>query len=102
MVSKRAVILGYDAVSSLGTDLEGQWQKAVQGESGIGYLTRFPLTDDFPVRIAGQVADVDIRPYPFLQPREMAHWTSPIFKYALGGYYDKKRHCIKNCRRDRA
>jgi len=27
--------------------------------------------------------DIDSRPYPFLQPREMAHWTSPIFKYAL-------------------
>jgi 3-oxoacyl-[acyl-carrier-protein] synthase II len=83
MVSKKAVVLGYDAVSSLGTDLDDQWQKAARGESGIGYLTRFPLTADFPVRIAGQVADVDIRPYPFLQPREMAHWTSPIFKYAL-------------------
>ena len=83
MVSKKAVVIGYDAVSSLGTDLESQWQKAVLGESGIGYLTRFPLTADFPVRVAGQVADLDIRPYPFLQPREMAHWTSPIFKYAL-------------------
>ena len=83
MVSKKAVVIGYDAVSSLGTDLESQWQKAVLGESGIGNLTRFPLTADFPVRVAGQVAPVDIRPYPFLQPREMAHWTSPIFKYAL-------------------
>jgi len=35
------------------------------------------------VRVAGEVAEVDLRPYPFLQPREMAHWTSPIFKYAL-------------------
>jgi 3-oxoacyl-[acyl-carrier-protein] synthase II len=83
MVSNKTVILGYDAVSSLGTDLESQWQKAVRGESGIGYLSRFPLAADFPVRVAGQVADVDTRPYPFLQPREMAHWTSPIFKYAL-------------------
>src|SRR5664280_1293215 len=83
MGSKKAVILGYDAVSSLGTDLDDQWQKAARGESGIGYLTRFPLTADFPVRVAGQVGEVDVRPYPFLQPREMAHWTSPIFKYAL-------------------
>lgn len=83
MVSGKTVILGYDAVSSLGTDLQSQWQRAVQGESGIGDLTRFPLTDDFPVRVAGQVPDVDVGPYPFLQPRELAHWTSPIFKYAL-------------------
>jgi len=83
MSSKKAVILGYDAVSPLGTDLDNQWQRAVAGDSGIGKLTRFPLTADFPVRVAGQVADIDSRHYPFLQPREMAHWTSPIFKYAL-------------------
>jgi 3-oxoacyl-[acyl-carrier-protein] synthase II len=82
-LSKKTVILGYDAVSSLGTDLETQWQRAVAGDSGIGELTRFPLSADFPVRVAGQVDDVDVKPYPFLQPREMAHWTSPIFKYAL-------------------
>ena len=75
--------MGYDAVSSLGTDLDMQWQRASRGESGIGPLTRFPLTNDFPVRVAGEVDDIDVKPYPFLQPREMAHWTSPIFKYAL-------------------
>ena len=80
---KKTLILGYDAVSSLGTDLDAQWQKAVAGDCGIGRLTRFPLSDNFPVRVAGEVAEIDARPYPFLQPREMAHWTSPIFKYAL-------------------
>ncbi|MEW6332847.1 MAG: beta-ketoacyl-[acyl-carrier-protein] synthase family protein [Thermodesulfobacteriota bacterium] len=83
MDETRPVILGYDAVSPLGTDLEAQWRRAAAGESGVGELTRFRLRDGFPVRIAGQVAEIDIAPYPFLRPREMAHWTSPIFKYAL-------------------
>ena len=83
MDSKRPVILGYDAVSPLGTDMERQWQRAVQGESGIGELTRFPLREGFPVRIAGQVDEIDCRPYPFLSARALAQWTSPIFKYAL-------------------
>ena len=83
MSVKKTLILGYDAVSSLGTDLENQWQRAVAGECGIGNLTRFPIGENFPVRVAGEVAEIDSRPYPFLQPREMAHWTSPIFKYAL-------------------
>ena len=83
MVSGKTLILGYDAVSSLGTNLETQWQRAVRGESGIGPLTRFDLAKDFPVRVAGQVDEVDVKPYPFLYPRELAHWTSPIFKYAL-------------------
>jgi len=83
MGSKKTLILGYDAVSSLGTDLDNQWQRALAGDCGIGALTRFPLSENFPVRVAGEVAEIDSRPYPFLQPREMAHWTSPIFKYAL-------------------
>ena len=55
--SKNAVILGYDAVSPLGTDLKDQWNRAAKGESGIGDLTRFPLKKNFPVRIAGQVEE---------------------------------------------
>lgn len=77
------VILGYDCVSPLGTELDGQWSRAAAGQSGISALTRFPLRDAFPVRIAGEVAPIDISPYPCLKPREMAHWTSPVFKHAL-------------------
>jgi len=55
MDSSKPVILGYDAVSPLGTDMARQWQRAAEGESGIGKLTRFPLREGFPVRIAGQV-----------------------------------------------
>jgi 3-oxoacyl-[acyl-carrier-protein] synthase II len=55
MSLKDAVIVGYDAITPLGSDLQSQWRQALAGKSGIGPLTRFPLTDDFPVRIAGQV-----------------------------------------------
>lgn len=79
----RPVILGYDAVSPLGTELAGQWQRACAGESGIGSLTRFPLRENSPVRIAGQVEDIDLTPYPCLTSRDMALFTSPIFKYGL-------------------
>ena len=41
------------------------------------------MTDGFPVRIAGQVDDWDASPYPFLSPRNLAQWTSPIFKHAM-------------------
>ena len=80
---KQPVILGYDMVSPLGTDLSGQWERAARGESGVGALTRFPMDEAFPVRIAGQVPEFDASPYPFLAPREMAHWTSPIFRHAM-------------------
>ncbi|MBN2159517.1 MAG: beta-ketoacyl-[acyl-carrier-protein] synthase family protein [Spirochaetes bacterium] len=83
MDPKQPVILSYDMVSPLGTDMESQWSRAAAGESGIGKLTRFPFDEDFPVQIAGQVDEIDTAPYPFLAPREMAHWTSPIFKYSM-------------------
>jgi 3-oxoacyl-[acyl-carrier-protein] synthase II len=83
MSDQKVVIVGYDAVSPLGTDLDRQWDRAIRGESGIGELTRFPLTDDFPVRIAGQIDEIDTASYPFLSPRKLALWPSPIFKYAM-------------------
>lgn len=83
MRSKKPVIVGYDSVSPLGTEMESQWHRAVRGESGIGQLTRFPTDETFPVRIAGQVDDIDTTPYPFLSARNLAQWTSPIFKYAM-------------------
>lgn len=93
MLPNPPVIIGYDAVSPLGIDMETQWQRAVNGHSGIGPLTRFELTEDFPVRIAGQVEAIDHLPYPFLKPREEARWPSPIFKYALLSVQRALDHC---------
>lgn len=83
MGQKDAVIVGYDAISPLGCDLDDQWQKALAGRSGVGPLTRFPLPENFPVHIAGQVPDLDRLDYPFLSARHQAAWTSPIFSYSL-------------------
>ena len=83
MSFKNVVIVGYDAVSPLGTDMDAQWDRAILGESGISTLTRFPVADDFPVKIAGEVDDIDTGDYPFLSPRQLALWPSPIFRYAM-------------------
>lgn len=83
MDSFKPVILGFDFVSPLGLEMDHQWERAVAGESGVSHLTRFELRKKFPVDIAGQLDPVDIAPYPFLSPRNMAHWTSPIFTYGL-------------------
>lgn len=83
MQEPQILIAGYDMVSALGTQLDSQWEAACQGKSGIGPLTRFELPPDFPVRIAGEVPEIDPSPYPFLKPRQMANWRSPVFKHAL-------------------
>ncbi len=80
---RQAVVLGYDAVSPLGGEIEAQWARAIRGESGVGPLTRFPLREGFPVRIAGEVPEIDPAPYPFLSPRALAQWRSPLFKHGL-------------------
>jgi 3-oxoacyl-[acyl-carrier-protein] synthase II len=83
MGGKDAVIVGYDAISPLGIDLQKQWQQALAGKSGIVPLTRFHLPDNFPVHIAGQVPDIDDEDYPFLSARHQAAWSSPVFKYSM-------------------
>jgi 3-oxoacyl-[acyl-carrier-protein] synthase II len=83
MPAKKVVIVGYDAVSPLGTDLQVQWKRALRGESGVANLTRFAISDHFPVNIAGQVEDFDTGDYPFLSARQLALWPSPIFKHAM-------------------
>ncbi len=79
----RPVVVGYDAISPLGRNLEAQWQQALAGKSGVGTLIRFPLSDDFPVRIAGQAPEIDDLDYPFLTARQRASWSSPVFKYGM-------------------
>lgn len=83
MGARDAVILGYDAVSPLGTTLDHQWRRALAGESGIAGLSRFPLPPGFPVTIAGQVGEIEGETYPFLSARHQAAWTSPVFRYSL-------------------
>jgi len=83
MGEEKPVIVGMDMVSPLGIDTAEQWEAALGGRSGVGPLTRFPLTEGFPVRVAGQTPDFDTSPYPFLSARRMAQWTSPIFKYGM-------------------
>ncbi len=83
MSASNPVILGYDAVTALGSDMESGWQKALAGTSGIAPLTRFLIDDEFPVRIAGQAPDIDELDYPFLTARHKASWTSPVFRYSM-------------------
>jgi len=41
------------------------------------------MREKFPVRVAGEVEVFDAAPYPFLAPRQIAHWTSPVFKHGM-------------------
>jgi 3-oxoacyl-[acyl-carrier-protein] synthase II len=67
-------------ISPLGTGLEKNWTALVNGQSGIGPITRFDATD-FPVKIAGEVRDFDVEQ--FVDKKE-ARKMDYFIHYALG------------------
>ncbi len=54
--SGRVVITGVGAITALGTGVEKFWSRMLAGESGIGPITHFDVSD-YPTRIAGEVKD---------------------------------------------
>lgn len=55
---RRVVITGVGAVSPLGTGNQKNWDALINGQSGIGPITRFDASS-LPVRIAAEVKDFD-------------------------------------------
>ncbi len=56
MNSRRVVITGLGWVTSLGCDVNGVWQKLVNGTSGISPITRFD-TSQYTTKFGGEVCD---------------------------------------------
>ncbi len=54
--SGRVVVTGVGAVTPLGTGVETFWSRLTAGESGIGPITLFDVSE-YPTRIAGEVKD---------------------------------------------
>lgn len=61
-MNRRVVVTGIGVVSPVGIGLDNFWQALVEGKSGIGKITRFD-TEDFAVKIAGEVNDFDPNDY---------------------------------------
>jgi 3-oxoacyl-[acyl-carrier-protein] synthase II len=55
---RRVAITGIGAVTPLAKDAKTTWQRLLAGESGIDFIQAFD-TSEFPVRIAGEVKDLD-------------------------------------------
>ncbi|MEN6406552.1 MAG: beta-ketoacyl-ACP synthase II [Thermoguttaceae bacterium] len=55
----RVVVTGIGCVTPLGADIETVWRRLLNGESGVGYTTRFDASN-FPTKISAEVRDWDL------------------------------------------
>jgi 3-oxoacyl-[acyl-carrier-protein] synthase II len=76
---RRVVVTGVGAVTPLGTGTEKAWRRLLNGESGVGPITRFDAST-FRTRIAAELKDFD--PEDFME-KKRARRTDPFIHYAL-------------------
>lgn len=62
MAKRRVVVTGLGMLSPLGNDVDTTWQRILNGESGIGPITKFD-TEGFNTKFAGEVKDFDVEKY---------------------------------------
>ncbi|MCM3716227.1 beta-ketoacyl-ACP synthase II [Halalkalibacter oceani] len=67
MEKRRVVITGVGAVTPLGLDAATTWKRAVEGQSGIGLLTRVNA-EEFPMKVAAEINEFD--PGAFIDKKE--------------------------------
>lgn len=79
MSKRRVVITGLGIVSPLGSTVESAWAAVLAGQSGIGPITRFDVSN-FPVRFGGAVKDFNVDDY--LPPKE-ARKMDPFMHYGF-------------------
>ncbi|GGE72224.1 beta-ketoacyl-ACP synthase II [Priestia taiwanensis] len=62
MQKKRVVVTGLGAVTPLGNSVQQTWEKLINGESGIGELTRLDK-EAFPAKVAAELKDFDVESF---------------------------------------
>jgi 3-oxoacyl-[acyl-carrier-protein] synthase II len=72
----RVVVTGMGVVSPIGIGLDTFWDSLINCKSGVGPITRFDASD-FPVKIAGEVKNFDMRDYfgKDCRPHRYSHQT---------------------------
>jgi len=66
---ERVVVTGIGMITPVGVGTEASWQSLTAGRSGVGPITLFPVTDDYPTRIAAEV--LDFEPTQFVERKKL-------------------------------
>lgn len=86
---RRVVVTGFGCVSPLGTDADGMFHRLVEGQSGIGPITRFDASSHA-ARIAGEVRNFDIAPY--VASRKTVRHMDSFVQFAMAASSMAIRH----------
>ncbi|WP_416828737.1 beta-ketoacyl-ACP synthase II [Ectobacillus polymachus] len=62
MERKRVVVTGLGAITPVGNNVETSWNSIINGESGIGLLTRLDASQ-FPAKVAAEVKDFQVEEF---------------------------------------
>jgi 3-oxoacyl-[acyl-carrier-protein] synthase II len=86
---RRVVITGLGIVSPVGSSVDSAWAAILAGQSGIGPITRFDVSN-FPVRFGGAVKDFKAEDY--LSPKELRK-IDPFMHYGYAAGAQALRDC---------
>ncbi len=89
--NNRVVVVGYDIATSLGYGLDKTWNRAIQGESGIGWISKFDVKE-YPCKVGGEIPDIDYSQYNFLTRRELSNWFSQFIPLSMILSHDALKH----------
>lgn len=86
-LNRKVVVVGYEVSTPLSHGFERTWEKARQGESGVGWLTRFD-PGSYPVKAAGEIPDFDPLQYNFLTERDIYFWNAGFVPLTMALHHD--------------
>jgi 3-oxoacyl-[acyl-carrier-protein] synthase II len=66
---ERVVVTGIGMVTPVGVGTDESWNSLIEGKSGVGPITSFPITDEYPTRIAAEVKGFD--PTAFMEKKKL-------------------------------
>ena len=79
MKEQKLVITGMGAVTPIGIGVDAYWSALVEGQCGVGKITRFDASE-LPVQIAAELKDFDPAAY---MPKTLARTMDPVMQVAF-------------------